>query len=562
MAYLEALNGSQTGQHYPLEGGEYILGRHPDCAIVLESGAVSRQHARIIGKNSKWHIEDLKSRNGTFVNGQLLNGSHSLLDGELIRICDLEFAFRDESVSLELDVAHVDAYRDSSSIGVLMVSDSQESATRMVTDRLKVEPASRGLESGSSADRRLAVMIDIAQRLSRSVALEDVLPKVLDSLFQLFTQADRGFIILKDARGELIPRWMKARRPDLEDTLRMSKTIMRHVMEEKQAIISLDASNDERFNQAQSVFDLRLRSVIIAPLLNSDEEPIGALYLDTVQQRSKFERNDLELLAAVAASAGVAIDNAQLHEQIVQQAVLDQDLKLARHVQLAFLPKSPPQLEGFRFYQYYSPANWIGGDYFDYIPLDRNRCAVVVADVVGHGVAAAMFMAKLSAETRFALAATEDLAAAMQRLNRSICDLQVERFVTMVVVVLDRGQRQIKSVLAGHSPPMVRSGGGEIREVGAEAGGFPLGIMPEAEYGVSEDRLDPGERLLLYTDGIYEAPNSRGEQFSIARIREMLRDSTDDCETVGGNILRAVREHVGDCDQEDDMCLVLLERTL
>ena len=561
MAYLEALNGSQIGQQFTLQQADSILGRHPESEILLESGAVSRKHAKIFHKSGKFYIADLKSRNGTFINGELLKGDKQLSDGESIRICDLEFTFRDLTAKLEIEPAFNPLSSDGTNVGVLMVNDSNNGDGRMVTDRLDIRGGSKRLETATSADRKLAVMVDIVQRLSRSVSLEDVLPKVLDSLFQIFIQADRGFIVLKNSKGELIPRWMKARRPDQEDTLRLSKTIMKRVMEEKEAIISLDASNDERFNDSQSVFDLRLRSVIIAPLLDSDDEPIGAIHIDTIQQRGKFERKDLELLAAVAGQAAIAIENAQLHEQIVHQTMLDQDLKLAKQVQLAFLPKRPPTVTNYHFYQYYSAANWIGGDYFDFIALDETRWAVVVADVVGHGVAAAMFMAKLSAETRFALGAYNDPAVAMMQLNNRLFELEAERFVTMILMIIDCKSNAIQIVNAGHMAPMVKRADGTIEEVGLNQNGLPLTIIPDSPYDCIEATLMPGETMLLYTDGIFEAPNSAGEQFSIQRIRQMLQQCDSDCDTFGENLMSQVLQHVGEADQEDDMCLVLLNRT-
>jgi phosphoserine phosphatase RsbU/P len=128
----------------------------------------------------------------------------------------------------------------------------------------------------------------------------------------------------------------------------------------------------------------------------------------------------LEILIGVANQAGIAIENAQLHEQMINKKLVEQDLELARQVQLAFLPKSSPSVPGYSFYQYYKPASQIGGDYFDYIELDNHRVAIVLADVVGHGVAAAMFMAKLSAETRFAFATIDDPRQAMAILNDRI----------------------------------------------------------------------------------------------------------------------------------------------
>ena len=241
-------------------------------------------------------------------------------------------------------------------------------------------------------------------------------------------------------------------------------------MQTKEAIISLDAGSDARFELSQSVADFRIRSMIVAPLLNSEGEPIGAIQIDTIQQKGGFEGKDLEILAGVANQAGIAIENAQLHEQMVQQRLVEQDLELASQVQLAFLPKEAPKIPGYSFFQYYNPAQQIGGDYFDYIELENNRIAIVIADVVGHGVAAAMFMAKLSAEWRFAFATIDDPRLALATLNDRITALGVEKFITMAVIILDYVAHKATIVIAGHMPPIMLKTNKSIEEPGADVG--------------------------------------------------------------------------------------------
>jgi len=249
-----------------------------------------------------------------------------------------------------------------------------------------------------------------------------------------------------------------------------------------------------------------------------------------------------------------------LHEQMVQQRLVEQDLDMARQVQQAFLPKETPATNEYLFYQYYNPASEIGGDYFDYISLENNRLAVVVADVVGHGVAAAMFMAKLSAETRFAFASEDNPAQAMNLLNQRLTALGVERFVTMLVIVLEQASGHATIVNAGHMPPILRNRAGAISEPGAEVSGPPLGIIDDLTYDAFEIDLAPGDVLTLYTDGIFEAPDAKGVQFSIARLRKLLGQSAGSVEKAGKNIIEAVEKHIDGLKQEDDMCLVIFSR--
>jgi len=558
MPYLDAVTGPAMGRRYPLENSQYVMGRHPDCDIVLESGSVSRQHARVSKSGTSFILEDLKSRNGTFVNGRLINEPTKLLEGDTLRICDIELNFHEES---EESALTANPSPEGSALGIMIVDDGENgSANRSVTAKLDVRGSQYGLQLSASPEAKLSAILEIMKNLGRAVALDDVLPKVLDTLFTIFIQADRGFIILNDAEGQLKPRWVKTRRPDQEEMVRVSRTVLREVMQTREAIISLDAGSDARFELSQSIADFRIRSMIVAPLLNSDGEPIGAIQIDTVQQKGGFESKDLEILVGVANQAGIAIENAQLHEQMVLQRLVEQDLELASQVQKAFLPREAPKVPGYSFFQYYNPAQQIGGDYFDYIELDNNRIAIVIADVVGHGVAAAMFMAKLSAEARFAFATINDPRLALASLNDRITALGVEKFITMAVIVLDYVAHKANIVIAGHMPPIMLMQDKSIEEPGSDVGGPPLGIMSDIPFDTFEVAIQPGESLTLYTDGIFEAPNAEGAQFSIERVRQQVAACAGDIQKAGSEIIDHVTKHIVGCDQEDDMCLVIVGR--
>jgi phosphoserine phosphatase RsbU/P len=567
MAYLTAINGSAQGTRYELDRATTVLGRHPECDVILDAGAVSRQHARIIRAGDILQVEDLKSRNGTYVNGRLINGPTGLSDGDLIRICDLEFSFHALAQSELYDSTVI---KDgSSAFGVMLIDDTDDGPSHAVTNKLDIRAGSTGTGAGTasgsvltaSAEVRLDAVLEIVQSLGRALVVDEVLPKVLDTLFRIFVQADRGFIVLRDDQGALIPKWIKTRQPELQETFRISRTVLREVMENRQAIISLDASSDERFEMAQSVADFRIRSMIVAPLLGTEGEAIGAIQIDTTNQRRRFEEVDLEILAAVASQAGIAIENAQLHEALVEQKLLEQDLELAQRVQQAFLPAEPPDLEGYTFFHFYRPAQQIGGDYYDYIPLQDGRIAIIVADVVGHGVSAAMLMAKLSAEARFALASHHAAQTALTVLNARIASLGVEKFITFLCLVLDPKSGKVDIANAGHMPPLWQRGGSQVDQPGEAESGVPLGIMDDYDYELSSITLGPGERLVLYTDGINEAPDAAGRCFGIEPMVDLLRSGQTDVSEIGKHIVDQVTQYIQGTMQADDMCLLVVGRT-
>ena len=559
MAFLTIADAGPNTERFSLDGENTIFGRHPDCDVVVDVGAVSRHHAKVVRRGDQYWVEDLNSRNGTFLNGQLISGQQKLQAGDRIRICDVEFEFRDDDSSSTQLAPDSTWQFGGSSFGVVMVDDPQSDAGSAIS-KVEVRKTASGVQLASSADTKLSALLQITHALGNALKLDEVLPTVLESLFAIFPQADRGFIVMEEAEGLLVPRWVKTRRSqDESETVRISRTIIREAMTEGSAILSLDATSDARFQSSESIADFRIRSMICAPLINTEGVAIGALQIDTTDQRNRFEEQDVEVLAAVATQAAVAIQNAQLHDRALMQQAVEHDLKLAIEVQAAFLPNSAPEMGGFRFHSYYSAANHIGGDYYDYIRLPDGRVGVVVADVVGHGVAAAMFMAKLSAETRFCLASEHDPAVAVAKLNDRMSELEVERFVTFLLLVLDPNDCSATIVNAGHMPPVIRRSNGEIEEPGAEESGLPISIMGGMDYESVKIDLAEGDMAVMYTDGVNEAMGHDGEQFGMEKIRELVSQGGSP-EDVNCRIVSALKKHFGSTPPEDDICLVTIER--
>jgi serine phosphatase RsbU (regulator of sigma subunit) len=416
------------------------------------------------------------------------------------------------------------------------------------------------LQLQASPEAKLNALLEINRSLGRALALDEVLPQVLNSLFKIFVQADRGFIALRNADGTLVPRWTRAWREDEAETIRVSRTIVNKVLETQEGILSADVMMDEEFNKAQSIADFRIRSMMCAPLIDSQGNSMGILQIDTVKQSKRFQQEDLEVLLAVASQAGIAIDNAQMHELALRQRGIERDLELANEVQQGFLPDQRPDVAGYEFFDFYRPAYQVGGDYFDYLPLPDGRLGVIVADVVGHGVAAALLMAKLSAEARYCLASGRQADQAINMLNERLCRLHMDRFVTAVLVILDPESHEVSMANAGHMAPILRTKAGAISEPGSAEAGLPLGIMEGLGYVETKVRLAPGDSLTLYTDGLNEAANEAGELYTIKRIHQCVESVSGSPQVLGQSVMDSVSEFVGQAAQGDDMCLVSFGR--
>jgi sigma-B regulation protein RsbU (phosphoserine phosphatase) len=557
MAFMSTLDPSGETNRFDLKDGETVIGRHPDCDIVVEVGAVSRVHAKVVRRGGDFVIEDQGSRNGTFLNGQLINGGQALREGDRVRICEVELVFHSDATPGFMGGPEMTF--SGSTFGVTMVDD--ESAEGSAVSKVEFRSSADGLKISATPEAKLAALMKINSNLGEALSIDEVLPKVLTSLFEIFPQADRGFVVMKDSQGNLIPRWVKTRRAsDETQTVRISRTIIREAMSSKSAILSLDASNDHRFDSSQSIADFSIKSMICAPLVDSEGASFGALQIDSTEGRGQFREDDVDLLAGVAGQAAIVIRNAQLHEQALKNQEVEQDLRLATEVQAAFLPKQPPTIQGYRVCSYYQAAQYIGGDYFDYIPLPDGRYGIVTADVVGHGVAAAMFMAKLSAETRFSLAAAPDVANAIERLNDRMSELGLERFVTFLLMILEPGSDNTQIVNAGHMAPLVyHTATGETSEPGEEESGLPIGIDSGMTYEATGLVMKPGDVAVMYTDGINEAMDAKDEQFSIERVRQCVAQGGG-AEAILDRLVTAVRSFIGTGPQDDDMCVVVIER--
>ena len=428
--------------------------------------------------------------------------------------------------------------------------------------KLNLPSGSTGWRLEVNTEAKLKALIEISRHLGQALGLAEVLPKLLDCLFTIFLQADRGFIVLRDGpAGRLVPKAVKYRRREDRQTVRISRTIVNNVMASKEAVLSADAATDARFDMAESIVDFQIRSMMCAPLVNRDGVSLGVIQLDTLDPRNRFKQDDLDVLVSVACQAAFVVENAQLHEAAMRDQVLRHELAMAHEVQRGLLPSAAPRIPEYDFFEFYEPANQLGGDYYDYIELPGGRLAVVVADVSGKGISASLLMARLSAETRYCLASEPSPDQAVGRLNRAFCQSGWEdRFVTMVLAVLDPRRHEVTVVNAGHLPPLLRRGPAAVEAVGEAETRLPLGVDREVDYPQFVFPLAAGDSLVLYTDGITEAMNSQDNLYGSQRLLKLLGSEVDGVGQLGRRILDDVKGFVGARPQSDDMCLTCFGR--
>ncbi len=408
------------------------------------------------------------------------------------------------------------------------------------------------------------MLLEVGIELTQTTRTDDLLPKIVEKLFQVFRQADRGFIILKED-GNLIAQVIRTRRAGEDDKTRFSRKIVNRCMDTGQAILSEDASSDAQFDMSQSIADCKIRSMVVAPMMSRNgNEAFGVIQLDTQDRFKKFNQDDLRLLMAVAAQAGVALESARMHEIELVHAEIERDLMLAHKVQNIFVPKKFPQIPGYEFYAHYTPAQQIGGDYYDFIPLPKNRLGVMIGDVAGKGIPAALLMAKVSSEARFCLLTEATLPAAIGVLNDHLQEAgQLDRFVTFGACLLDLNKNTLEVSSAGHPPPIVYRAAKKIYEDGCttEQTGFPLGILEGMPYESNTITLDPGDCVLLYTDGVSESKNTEEKDFGMPGIHDALNAGPLTPRAMGERLVEAVQRHAIDRKPHDDLTIVVFGRS-
>ena len=550
------MTGGKAGERYRLVKEKTIIGRHPGCDIVVDSGSVSRQHAAIEMKDGGWCVEDLGSRNGTIVNGETLTGQHRLEASDEIGVCDDRLVF---TVGDTTPAEWVSLGGETDESQAVFQSHDEES---MIVSQLDIPGPSADEGMSQNAEAKLRAVNGLNRALGASLSLEDVLPRLLDGIFDIFPNVERGFVLLNDVKtNRLILRAKKLKNAEEKGSLQLSLSLVNKVASSQTAILSADATSDSRFRLNESVVDCNIRSVMCVPFISAEGVVLGVLQVDSRDIQNGFSEGDLEVLAGITGQAANAVEQATAHGEKVAQEQFKRDLELANRVQQGLLPSVPPEIEGFEVFDFYEAAHQVGGDYFSYIPLSENRLAVVLADVSGKGVSAALVMAALSADVRYTLAIESDVAKAVTLLNASFMRSGWDdRFATFVVVVLDSTSYAVSVVSAGHLPTYLRKSDGSVESVGFEEAGLPLGVDPTYVYEAAEVTVTAGCTLVLYTDGISEAMDHKNETYGLKRLEEVLSEPADSPAAVGQRLLVDVERHAAGQVRSDDMCLVCVGR--
>src|ERR1700751_342285 len=515
----------------------------PDNERTLRYRRIRRQEAQILSVNGTFVLEDMGSRHGTFVNGE------KTLKHELQPKDRIDFGMADSYKLLFLG----------------------EGAT--IEELVERVEAPAPQHAGSRELYHLGVLLEVARTLGTGLSLEDVLTAVVDAAIQV-TRTERGVLLLANPGGEL--QMVVARdaqkgtlRPDL---LKVSQSVGKRVVNTRREMIVSDTGDEAGgVSQQESVARLELHTIVAIPvdklpvietldatISTRQGELLGVLYMDSHIPSSAFTDMDRDVLRTLARAAAPVIENARLFASSRAKQRLDHEIEIASGIRKTLLPKSLPNLPGLQVVASTLSCLSVGGDCFDVIQLGGGRHGFFVGDVSGKGISAAV-LATLLQGVFFTTAAMDiSLPGVFSRVNQYLCERSGEaRYATVFYGILDKMGR-FEYVNAGHVPPIIRRKSGELEGLGSA--NFPVGMFPEAEYQSARVTLEPGEYLVIYTDGVSEAANPRNELFEEVRLRKIMESFTGD--TVDGlaeSIKEGMRAFTEGAPQSDDITILVVQ---
>ncbi len=551
MAHLVISHASGSSDSYPISRLRTTIGRSARSDICIPDGFASRLHAEIRQEGDSFWLQDLGSANGTKYNGVPLAAPVPIFAGGEIQIGETRIKFDDDGVSLR-------------GSGATLIADSTAmlDPANTISLSLRKAPTTELLDSTLSTRTDLLGLISkVGVALLSSSGLDETLDQVASLVFEA-VPAERVVIMLRDEKANAGMEIKVARIRGQEETVdevRISRTIMNEVIENGKSVLTSDAQHDPRF-ASQTIVLQGIRSVLAVPLSVDERHVFGLIYAASPTSPVTFQREHLDILTTLASVASIRVENVSLLDERMNRERMERELELATEIQQRFQPSGPPVVEGYEFQGISFSCYEIGGDYYDFIPRSDGRMFIALGDVSGKGTAAALLMSSLHAAIHGQAAAERPLPDAVEAVNRYLSEnTPANRFVTLFAAELDPTSGELEFINAGHNPPLIGRTDGTIEQL--SSGGFPLGIMPDAEFEIGKALLRHGDVLVIYSDGVSEANNLSEEEFGLDRLSDVLRTNVSlTASGIRDKVESALSTFTGTAPANDDITLVIVKR--
>lgn len=550
MSQLIFKNTDRTAEVVELSRLRTTIGRSARSDVCIPDAFASRLHAEVRKEGEGFWLQDLGSANGTRYNGAPVKTSIPLSSGGEIQIGETTIIFDDQKTA---DIS-----------GSTLIADFTDALdpSRTISFQHRKIPTTELLKGQfSSRTELLGLISKVGVALLSASSLDETLNQIASLVFDA-VPAERCVIMLRDEENAGAMKIKVARirgKDELIEEVRVSRTVMDEVLKNGKSILTADAQHDPRF-ASQTMALSGIRSVLAVPLSVDERNIFGMIYADSPTYEATFSEEHLNILTTLASVASIRVENATLVEERIKRERMEHELELATEIQQSFQPSGPPIVPGYEFQGISFSCYEIGGDYYDFIEKHDGKMLIALGDVSGKGTAAALLMSSLHAAIHAQVSAKSSLDQTITSVNQYLAEnTPANRFVTLFAAELDPGSGVLKYINAGHNPPLIGRADGTIAQL--SSGGFPLGIMPAAEFELGETILHPGESLVVYSDGVSEANNILDEEFGMERLSAVVQNNLRaSAAGMRDKVEAALSAFTQTAPANDDITLVIVKR--
>ena len=492
--------------------------------------------------NGRWWVHDLGSKNGTLLNDKPITGRVVLKPSDRIRT---------SSLTLVLDV-EPDPLQGTVIFDPGKAQNERPAMHTVTLGQLVSEESTHEADPSTQWSDAITALV----RAGRELVARRPMAELFENILKLSLEAvgaSRG-VLLALEEGELKVKSSRG------DKFHISSAVRDRVMKERTSLLVGDVMSDEVLRARQSIVMQQVHSLMAVPL-QTDDNVLGLIYVDSPHAWRQFMPSDLNLLTVMANVAAMRIERQRLEAAERSQQIMERELQQAAEIQQQFLPASPPRIEGLELAGYNCPCYGVGGDYYDFVTLPDGRILVTLGDVAGKGLPAALLMINLQARVQSLAELGGKPADTVTSLNRALeVTCPSNRFVTFFLSEIDPRTGRIAFCNAGHNPPFLVRAGGEVETL--QGGGPVLGILPGLSYEGRDCTIEPGDMIVIYSDGVTEANNPAGEEFGEDRLEELLvRINDRPASEIVSAINTELEQFVAGAPPMDDITIVVARRT-
>jgi sigma-B regulation protein RsbU (phosphoserine phosphatase) len=544
MKELQILSPDGQNRFIPLETERISLGRSSAADLPFpDDNGLSRQHLAIEREGDGWALRDLGSKNGTMLNGAKISGRTTLKSGDRITAGHLILIYDGASSKSAKPVVVFDHGEE---------AEEHTTSSTVITQLEGLIQSDGGIvEAQLLAASHVSALVRAGNELAGNRPLPELFRFILDLAIQA-VKADRGVLMTAEGDDLVI-------RANQGEGFRISTAVRDRVLNSGLSVLVRDTSVDDALRDRRSIVEQNIRTLMAVPL-QTRAKIIGIIYVDSPSLLREFSKDDLNLLTVMANVAAIRIEHTRYAEVEQARQLLARELEQAAEIQQRFLPAVAPPVRGLDVAGHNAPCRTVGGDYYDFFPYGSSRIAMVLGDVSGKGMPASLLMMGLQARVQVLIEEPKSLAEVMTRLNRiTSANCPSNRFISLFFCILDGDTGDLTFCNAGHNPPLIIRAGGTYEQL--KGGGPVLGILPTIDYEEYHARLDTGDALVIYSDGVTEANNPAGDEFEIEGLAAaMIPEREQPAATIISRINNAVAAYTAGAPPADDITLIVARR--